>query len=237
MIKDKILEAYEQLADSYDAMIDHKPHNAYYDRPNTLNLIHNPKGKAILDAACGPGKYAEILLAQGAEVIGFDFSQRMVEKAKARNYEKGQFFVHDLSEPITMIPSQSQDIVLCALAMHYLDDWNDTIKEFCRVLKPKGQLVMSIEHPFFEYNYFKSEKYFETEAVKCTWNGFGMPIEVNSHRRSLQECIIPIVNNGFYIDQLIEPRPVKEFEKLDPRYYKRLNEFPAFMCIRAVKRV
>ena len=236
MSKEKILKAYETLADRYNDLIDHKPHNAYYDRPNTLGLISEPRGKTILDAACGPGKYAEILLSQGAEVTGIDISPRMVELAKARNAGNGKFLVHDLAEPLTMIANKSQDIVLCALAMHYLEDWNNTMREFYRVLKPGGQLVMSIEHPFFEFNYFKSEQYFAVEAVKCTWNGFGQPVEVHSYRRSLQECIIPIVNNGFYIDQLIEPRPVKEFEKLDPRYYKKLNEFPAFMCISAVRK-
>jgi hypothetical protein len=74
------------------------------------------------------------------------------------------------------------------------------------------------------------------EAVKCTWRGFGEPIEVNSYRRPLMECIAPLVENGFYIDKLLEPKPVAEFEKYDARHFKELNEFPAFMCIRAIKR-
>ena len=44
-------------------------------------------------------------------------------------------------------------------------------------------------------------------------------------------------DNGFYIDKIVEPRPVKEFEQLDPRHFKELNEFPGFLCIRAVKRI
>ena len=58
MVKQKILQAYEQMAKKYDELIDHKPHNAYYDRPNTLQLIGDVAGKNILDAACGPGKWA-----------------------------------------------------------------------------------------------------------------------------------------------------------------------------------
>ena len=53
MIKKKIKQAYEDLADSYSQQIDHKPHNAYYDRPNTLSLFDDVKGKSILDAADG----------------------------------------------------------------------------------------------------------------------------------------------------------------------------------------
>lgn len=236
MVKGKILAAYEALAERYNELIDHKPHNAYYDRPNTLELLAEVEGKSILDAACGPGKYAEILSAQGASVTGFDFSPKMVALAKERNPGRGDFFVHDLAMPFTMLVNASFDTVLCALAMHYVQDWTPTIREFHRVLKPGGTLVLSIEHPFFEYNYFKSINYFQVEHVKCTWGGFGKPVEVNSFRRPLGECLTPLTDNGFYIDRIVEPRPVKEFERHDPKHFRELNGFPAFMCIRAVRK-
>lgn len=235
-IQEKIIAAYEALAERYDALIEHKPHNAYYDRPNTLSLIPEPAGKNILDAGCGPGKYAEILLARGAQVTGFDISPKMIALAKARNPGQGAFFVHDLAQPLDMFEDESFDVVLCALALHYVQDWNPVMQAFCRVLKPQGHLVISIEHPFFEYGFFESKRYFDIEHVKCTWKGFGFPVEVNSFRRPLQESLLPITNNGFYIDTLIEPKPTPEFEALDPRHYRELNAFPSFMCLRAVKR-
>lgn len=236
MIKEKIISAYEEMAEKYNELIEHKPHNAYYDRPNTLGLIPEMHGKQILDAACGPGKYAEILLSKGAIVTGFDLSPKMIELAIERNKSQGVFFVHDLSMPFEMLETASFDIVLCALALHYVQDWTLTMKEFHRVLKPNGILVISIEHPFFEFNYFKSTHYFEVEHVNCIWKGFGKPVEVNSFRRPLSECLLPLTNNGFYIDKLVEPKPTKEFEHFDPRHFKELNEFPSFMCIRAVKK-
>jgi ubiquinone/menaquinone biosynthesis C-methylase UbiE len=236
MIKDDIIAAYELMAEKYNELIDHKPHNAYYDRPNTLELLPDVAGKTILDAACGPGKYAEILIGKGAIVKGFDISPRMVELAVSRNKNKGTFFVHDLCDPMDMIESNSCDIVLCALALQYIQDWSPAINEFYRVLKSNGLLVLSIEHPFYDFNFFKSKSYFEVENVKCTWKGFGQPVEVNSFRRPLNECISPLTEGGFYIDKLIEPKPTTEFERLDPKHFKELNEFPVFMCIRAVKR-
>ncbi|TAI48922.1 class I SAM-dependent methyltransferase [Flagellimonas allohymeniacidonis] len=235
MLKEKILKAYESLAEEYNAQIDHKPHNAYYDRPSTLALLEDVKGKSILDAACGPGKYAEILLKEGALIKGFDLSPKMIELAQRRNSNASDFFVHDLEKPLTMFKKKTFDTVLCALAMHYVKDWNATIQEFYRVLKPKGKVVISIEHPFFEYTYFKSKKYFEVEPVKCTWNSFGKPIEINSYRRPLFEIIQPFIDNGFLIEKLVEPKPVAEFQHLDPKHFKELNEFPAFMALRAVK--
>lgn len=235
-MKEKIKKAYETLADQYNARIDHKPHNAYYDRPNTLALLGKVKGMHILDAACGPGKYAEELFAKGAEITGFDISPKMIAHAKARNPGAGYFFVHDFSEPLNMLEDGSFDAVVCGLALHYAEDWNAIMGEFYRLLKPMGTLVISVEHPFFEYTYFNSKKYFEVEAVSAEWRGFGVPVTVPSYRRSLQQCIDPLVKNGFYIDALVEPKPLPQFEQIDPKHFKELNEFPAFMCIRAQRK-
>lgn len=236
MSKQKIVEAYEDLADSYNELIDHKPHNAYYDRPNTLKLLGKVNGQHILDAACGPGKYAEILLARGARVTGFDISPKMVAHARKRNTGSGHFFVHDLAHPLDMFQEEAFNQVVCALALHYVEDWGPTLREFQRVLRPEGSLVISIEHPFFEYLYFNSKKYFEIESVHATWSGFGKPTRVHSYRRSLHDCMTPLTDNGFYIDQIIEPLPVAEFENRDPRHFKELHAFPSFLHLRAVKK-
>jgi ubiquinone/menaquinone biosynthesis C-methylase UbiE len=235
IIKEKIKQAYDDISEKYDELTTYKPHNAYYDRPNTLSLITDFQGKRILDAACGSGKYAEILGAKGAIVTGFDISPNMIELAKQKNIEGANFFVHDLAHPLKMLPNGYFDTVLCALAMHYIVDWTLTMQEFHRVLKPNGTLVISIEHPFFDYTYFNSTQYFETEHVKCVWKGFGTPVEINSYRRSLQSCLMPLIENGFMIDKILEPKPTPEFEKYDAKHFKELNEFPSFLCIRGKK--
>lgn len=160
----------------------------------------------------------------------------MVALAKERINGEGYFFVHNLAFPLTTIKNETYDVVLCALALHYLQNWTATTQEFYRVLKPGGCVVLSVEHPFNDFNFFKSKAYFATEAVKCVWKGFGQPVEVNSYRRPLQECITPFTDVGFYIDKLLEPKPTAEFEQHDARHYKELNLFAAFMCMRAVKR-
>lgn len=237
MNSDKILHAYQELAESYSRLIEHKPHNAYYDRPNTLSMFpEDLQGKDILNAGCGPGKYAEILYSRGARVIGFDLSPKMVEHAIARNARPDAFFVHDMSAPLSMFSQGSFDFVLSALSLDYVENWELTIREFHRVLRPGGAVIMSLSHPFFDYNFFQSKYYFEVEDVSCVWKGFGTPVEVFSHRRSLTACMLPWTENGFYIDKVFEPKPTPEFEQLDPRHYKELNEFPSFLCMRVVRK-
>jgi ubiquinone/menaquinone biosynthesis C-methylase UbiE len=228
-------QVYQQLARSYSDKIDFKPHNAFYDRPNTLSLLPDVKNKKILDAGCGPGKYAEILLTRGADVTGIDLSENMIEEAIARNKGKGSFRVHDITAPMDFLEDNSFDIVICPLVLNYIKDWNKPLSEFNRVLVSGGMLVLSIQHPFFDYIYFKAANYFEAEKVKCTWRGFGEPIEVESYRKPISHYINDLIGNGFLIDKMLEPLPLPEFKDLDKEGYEELITFPSFLCVRALK--
>ncbi|MGH1339026.1 MAG: class I SAM-dependent methyltransferase [Aureispira sp.] len=232
--QEQIRAVYEEMATAYDARIDTKPYNAYYDRPNTLALLGEVTGLAVLDAGCGPGKYAEVLLAKGATVTAFDYSPKMVDLAKARNGAKGTFFVHNLAEPLEQLEAASFDKIVCALALHYLEDWTVPLQEFARLLKPQGELVLSLGHPFSDYKWTTSDNYFEVEAISNYWKSFDLT--VHSYRRSLQDSLQPLLANGFYIDALLEYQPIPTFEAIDPINYKRLQQFPDFMGIRAILR-
>ena len=230
------LDAYETLAEAYASVIDTKPHNAYYERPATLSLLPDVGGMRVLDAACGPGVYSEWLIAHGAEVVGIDASPKMIELARQRLGETAALRHADLSKPFTFLDSESFDIVLSPLTMEYIEDWHSTFREFYRVLKPGGYFVLSVSHPAFDYNYFKSSNYFETEFVSAVWRGFEtVRVHMPSFRRSLEATLNPIMDTGFRLEKILEPRPTEEFKQADPRGYEKLLQQPSFLCIRARK--
>ena len=230
------LEAYEILAEAYASVVETKPHNAYYERPATLSLLPEVKAKRVLDAACGPGIYAEWLLSHGAEVVAVDASSKMVELARRRLGEAADIRQADLAKPLTFLSNESFDVVLSSLTLHYIRDWRLTIGEFYGVLRPGGSFVLSVGHPFFDYTYFKSEKYFETELVGSEWKGFeGVRIFMPTFRRSLEETLNPLTDAGFRIEKILEPRPTEEFRKADPEDYEELLQRPSFLCLRARK--
>ena len=229
-------EAYEILAEAYASVVDTKPHNAYYERPATLSLLPEVRGKRVLDAGCGPGVYSDWLLSRGAEVVAIDASPKMIELAKQRLGPASDVRQADLSKPLPFLDSSSFDIVLSPLTMEYIEDWTSTFSEFYRVLSPGGYFILSVTHPFFDYVYYKSNSYFQTELVSSEWRGFD-PVRVHmpSYRRSLEATLNPLIEAGFHLERILEPTPTEEFKKADRKDYEKLSKQPCFLCIRARK--
>ncbi|MBN2304200.1 MAG: class I SAM-dependent methyltransferase [Anaerolineae bacterium] len=230
------LDAYEQLAERYDARIDTKPHNAYYERPATLALLPEVAGQHVLDAGCGPGWYAAWMLDRGADVVALDASPTMIALAQKRTGGRGEFHRADMSQPLDFLAGESFDLVLSALAIHYVPDAAPLFAEFARVLKPGGRFVFSTAHPMFDYLYFKSDNYFAVEPVGVDWDGFGGdPVYVPCYRQPLQHITEALWRTGFLIERIIEPLPTEEFKRADPESYEKLLRRPLFIHFRARK--
>ncbi len=228
-------DAYQDLAEAYDAKVDTKPHNAYYDRPAVLSLLPDVAGKDVLDAGCGPGAYAAILLKRGARLVACDVSEKMIECARRRVGDRAKLFVHNLARPLTQLSDGSFDVVVSPLVLNYIQNLDVPLREFYRVLRPGGTLVFSMEHPTFTYQYHRLPTYFLNTKVEATWGGFGRKIKMPAYRRSLQDTVNPIADAGFRLTQILEPQPTAEFEAVDPQSYRQLCKFPSFICFKAVK--
>jgi len=226
------LAAYEALADRYAERIDDKPHNAHYDRPAVLSLLPDVAGAAVLDAGCGPGAYAEILVERGARVTAVDVSPRMVEHARRRLGDRVEVRLADLEQPLPF-DTGAFDGIVAPLSLDYLRDLAPVYREFRRVLRHPGWMVFSTGHPFGDFQRHPHGAYFESRVITETWTGFGAPVNVPFHRRPLQDRLIPLFEAGFVIDLLIEPLPTEEFRRRQPRSYETVLREPGFLAVRA----
>ncbi|MFD0684219.1 class I SAM-dependent methyltransferase [Actinomadura fibrosa] len=225
---------YERFAHEYAAHAETSAHNALYDRPAVLGLAGDVAGKAVFDAACGPGLYARELLDRGAHVSGCDASPTFVEMARARTGGRADIRLHDLSTPLTWVPSDSVDLVVLALAIHYIDDRVALLREFRRILTPDGTLVLSTEHPTTAWlrlggSYFTSEPVEESLSPKSDW-------PIRAWRRPLTAICDEFREAGLLIETLLEPRPAPEMADHYPDDHAKLEEFPAFIAFRLVPR-
>jgi len=228
-------DAYEKLADAYAEMIETKPHNAYLERPATLSLLPDLKGKRVLDAGCGPGLYADLLVQRGAEVVAVDASTRMLEHARRRLGGRATIMLHDLREPLVFLGNDSVDLVLASLVMDYIEDWVPVLKEFRRVLKSDGVLVFSVGHPAINFVLKEGmEDYFGVHRMEMLWTGFGVDVVMPSYHRPIEAMVESLHEAGFLVERLIEAEPTEDYRKADPESYYKVSKRPSFLNIRAV---
>ncbi|GAB3242190.1 class I SAM-dependent methyltransferase [Mycolicibacterium hippocampi] len=221
---------YEAFAEEFLEHAADNLYNAHYDRPACLELLGDVAGLTVLDAACGPGLYAEELSVRGAAVIGFDQSPRMTELS-AQRVPSGRFRPHDLADPLDWLPDHSVDRVLFALAVEYIDDRVRALQELRRVLRPTGALVLSRLHPTGDW-LRHGGSYFDVRIIEEIWSrGW----QVRYWLAPLQQTCEELHEAGFLIERLLEPRPVAAAAEINREDYDRLTREPTgFLAIRAV---
>ncbi len=183
----------------------------------------------------GTGVYLEWLIEQGATVYGFDANEKMLEFAKERVGEKARLFNRCFEDEFTFLENNSFDGIISALAITYVKDLESLFTKFNAVLKEGGWFVFSTEHPFFKYDYFKLDNYFNPKKVETLWTGFDEEVLMTSYYHSLSAITEALSNSGFVIERVVEPKPTKEFENADKKGYDNLMKCPLFICFKAIK--
>lgn len=172
-----------------------------YDQPLRLFPIEAPivhrlvDGLPVgvsLDAACGSGRHSDYLVAAGHEVIGVDRSEPMLALAR-RNVPRAVFARADLS--FLPLDDGSVDAALCALALVHVVDLDAVFREFARVVKVGGRLIVSDVHPMLV-----------TLGWQAQFDGGGHGrgfIRLNRHLFS--DYIAAGTHHGFTVTACLEP--------------------------------
>lgn len=137
---------FDRIAPVYDAM--NHAMTAGLDRrwrKETARAVVSP-GDRVLDACCGTGDLALAdLRAGGARVTGLDFSERMLERARAKSSEVEWVQGDALALPFA---DGSFDGATVGFGVRNLDDLEAGLRELRRVLRPGGRLgILEITRP------------------------------------------------------------------------------------------
>ena len=114
----------------------------------TNELLRPQAGMKILDVGCGAGKLSFLFneYTNGkAEIIGGDFSEELLDKARTKNRELStniDFQFLDFNKPFNF-EDDIFDLVTSAFAIYYASDLDFTFSEAHRILKPGGRLFVS----------------------------------------------------------------------------------------------
>ena len=124
------------------------------------------RGKNVLEAGCGAGRFTEILLAAGANVFAVDLSS-----AVEANYDNcrhlidgANYFVCQADiRSLPLAPAQF-DIVLCAGVIQHTPNPEETIAALCSQVKPGGMLV--IDHYTHGYGITPARQLLRTQLLQ-----------------------------------------------------------------------
>jgi SAM-dependent methyltransferase len=232
----RTLRDYDQMGDAYADDADTDPIKASYDRPAMVAMAGDVRGLRVLDAGCASGVLAELLVAGGATVVGVDLNPRLVERARQRLGLDADLHVADLSTPMPFLASGSFDMVTASLVLHYIADWEPALREFARVLRPGGLLLISTHHPIQTSVLAEPPTpYFDTVLLADRWTKGGREHVVHYYHRPLSAIVDSLADAGFLVERIPEPIPDPRAFAGRPRFYERVGRGPWFLFIRAVK--
>lgn len=96
----------------------------------------------VLELACGTGEITKLVHDLGHDVTALDFSEAMLEVARAKHAGKPRlrFLLADAEN--TMEPDQSYDAIVCRHLVWTLLAPEATFREWLRLLAPGGKLIV-----------------------------------------------------------------------------------------------
>jgi len=111
----------------------------------TLEEVAPNRGELILDIGCGKAIDGAHLSTKGAMVIGLEPSKLMMVRAKEYLSEQNAevALAQGIGETLPF-KSHSFDKVMCKGALDHFFSPSKTMKEIARVLKPEGEMIVSI---------------------------------------------------------------------------------------------
>jgi len=142
-MKEKVIDIYQKEAMEYDADRFGSPGGKTISRiqKEIVRKFVEPKGKKILDIACGTGRFTADMSKQGGDVIGADAAENMLKIARRKNphikFEKADIFK-------LKYKSKSFDVVTGFKVIMHLHEYEKALKEMKRVVKDDGFIVFEI---------------------------------------------------------------------------------------------
>jgi len=215
------IQKWNKVALDYTRMIKQGAFQQEFLYPLFLGFLGKLQGKRVLDFGCGPGLFAKMLSKKGAEVYAVDAASKMIELAQKEPgvlEDRIHFEVGDASKGLSF----ENNFFDLALAIHVLMDienWQDSLKEIFRVLKPKGRFIFSVSHPCFTFPVmvFKrgvlgrifpkclSARVFDYFASANAEKKLRRKISISHYHRPINVYINTLFKTGFEIIRVDEP--------------------------------
>jgi len=114
-------EGYQKLRDGDTGL------NGAVEDPAIRSLLPSLNGLSVLDLGSGFGDFCRFARANGASsVVGVELSDRMLEVARKRTFDKKIAYLHEAIEDFTIQP-MGYDLIVSRMALHYVQDYRAVV--------------------------------------------------------------------------------------------------------------
>lgn len=140
---DELEAAVRAGYDRWAARYDDADASTALDEPLVLRLAAPLAGRRALDLGCGTGRYARLLAAAGARVVGVDLSRAMLRRAAVARA------VGWVQASATALPfaDGAFELATCGLVVDHLASPAAAFAELARVLSTGGRALLTAIHP------------------------------------------------------------------------------------------
>ena len=207
-VKDNGLTAWEENAEFWDEQMGDESNYFHCDivRPNVERLLAINENDTVLEVACGNGNFAQRMAKQGANIVAFDYSPKMIELAIKRRsdvLDRVCFKVCDATNYDELLELRQEKLFTKAVANMAIMDISEIsplFKAIYDMLDENGVFVFATHHPCFTY---ENEDYF----TSCINKGIaieGQPVLQNYYHRSISDLLNTAFEVGFILDGFYE---------------------------------
>ena len=142
----KVVDAYNLWAENYDS----QPGNLMLDLDELLfsKILENVEicDKNVADIGCGTGRHwAKIFKKKPANLTGFDVSPGMLDKLKIKYPAAGVEVINN--DRFAAIPDHFFDVIISTLTVAHIENIEEALTAWCRILKEDGSLIITDFHP------------------------------------------------------------------------------------------
>jgi SAM-dependent methyltransferase len=229
---------YSQMARSIGGL------EAAGEWPAFRELLPELRDKRVLDLGCGFGWHCRYAREQQARsVVGVDISEKMLARARESTsddaVEYRQLAIEDLD-----FPAGAFDVVLSSLAFHYVERFDIVCQKVHHCLVSGGSFVFSVEHPIFTA-LAAQDWYYGQHGERLHWpvdhyQDEGRRLarfldhDVVKYHHTIATYLNTLLESGFAITKLSEPRPAQELLDAHPDWRDETRR-PMFLLIAAIK--